>query len=518
MDKKLRAALGLVGCWAVLSVHATGVNGFVPDNGNVVSPATGLPVASAWKQIGACGASAVQISPSWVVSANHVHCSQGDRFYRQDGSSELIEWEATTQPGQTALSVFDLHLARLARPLPFQGSFVPLVEGVVASGEATAGDPAAPFYRAKVSDACLATDVLLAGNGQAQGFRALRVGWSTFVPGSWVYPDPHREGNTNAGSSDGDSGGGVFLVNAMRPDGMLAGLMHVVGYGLETSHGFPAAARAQIDAVLANPALNPLAEQIQWLDAASAKGALLRAAPVKFDGTGGPMDVHSVGINGMVTTLLANSVRVQLPMPFDCASPGQTLAPADGYRLRLERMDGGSSDRRIADIPGGSFNPYVRDLEPGSTWALQVLARHYDATSQHMNESLAAPRTSFTLAPVLPTIFSHADAVLAARTRVGGWTDGKFHWVAKITVGLPQSGPTPEGAYIFDSSGRWLGKVSFSDLYPNGQDYVVKGLSDVSRTPPYQPGDAVELLVYPYIGASLGKPSYISFTAPASLP
>lgn len=484
-----------------MGAGAVGVNGFVPTDTNVRKPWDDSPT-QVWRQVGRCAASAVQISPRWVLSANHAHCTAGESFYSQEGAVVPIDLEAPTQAGQTPLSTFDLHLARLSSPLPYAGNFVPLVEAFRTNWNATG--------------LCRGLDLLLAGYGQLNSIRALRVGWAQvsagsfqFAPGFYgVSADPRSAGN--AIPTDGDSGGGVFLFGADVQEGALAGLMQKAAIGFDTSQGFPSAVRAQIDAVLADPVLNPSGEHVNWLDARTIGQTVVRPMPPLMMDAGDVTDTPAVPKYGLVTSNFGTNLQIRIPRSKSCTDGKTPVSSDGGYRVRLIRADADpDASPLIYDVSPDTPNFMIPSGITAGDWWLTVTARQYHDAVQAVTESVSAGRIPIHIPQQKPAALDHVE-VNFERVDLG---DGQLHWNATFRGIAGAVGPRPDGI-----------------LWVSGSPYVYARSSDLGDTDPwivsdnskrpvgYQPGDVFTVYAYPYIGAAIGPVTPIHVTVPASLP
>lgn len=496
-----RTALGLAAVAAYVPAGATGVNGFAPTNTNVVSPTLGT-VIEGWKQTGTCGASAVQISPSWVLSTHHSHCSVGATFLRQDGQSAVVDLNPPTQPGQLPLANADLHLARLSTPLPYAGNFAPLAYRFPLD---------APLNG---SNTPRLTDILLTGYGKVveTGLRAFQVGWTPMGDVDRFAPaNPKLRGFAQV--TDGDSGGGFFAVNPMVPQGTLVGVNRA---------GFPVGVRQQIDAVLTNPLLNPGGETISWLDGETIKGEEipedLNLIPPLFLDNGGQIDALGVPAEGLVTSQTPGALTLRIPQPLARFNAGAPVE-VDGYRIRLVREDhlslGGinSFDYSNTWMPVGRSQTINSGIGPG-TWYLTAtaLVAHTTHTTNPVtgeeetvlteHESLAAKRVKFVIPPanLRPQVLESLS--VASYTHMEDFGDGKAHWCAEINA-VVGKGPAPEGI-LWKVAGRYY-------RAPLAESGAVCDTWDESRT-------VFEVQAQPYVGAAIGPAKVIYVGAPSTNP
>jgi hypothetical protein len=520
-----------VGLWGA-GVYATGVGGFVPNDQNVVMPTTSQ-VTTVWKQTGACGASAVQIAPSWVLSANHAHCSQGTYFYRQDGARELVDREAPTMPGQIALQSYDLHLAHLAHPLPYAGNFVPLVDNLLdlQYAPSSALVQVAPGNHLSIDgnqlSVCSSSQVLMAGN--SGGFK---VGW---VPLFAAYQQLSRLQSSNPnvatplpGGANGDSGGPLFVFNDALPQGALFAIFHVAGTNLE--FGFPAGVREQINAVLADAGLNPTGEQLQWVDALKAYdlgAGQLPPPPTLFSSEGavGPLDANGVPGGGWTFNYNIYDHRNQVfmwlnaPDPISCQGAPNGSAPAtvDAYRVYAIPVNA-PSDTVPLQFTTTSANPklILDGITPGQ-WNMAISTLRLDPNTQGYLQSPIIKKATVTMPTKMPTAVSGVD-ISYYSYNVG---DGLPHWMAFLTANFVDpiwTTPATDTAW----------KIAFpsgSDVSPSGtyqiRSSVWTGVPNVfmifdTNFPNAAPGDVITLSVVPEAGVARGSGRTIYFTVPDS--
>ncbi len=480
--------------FAASSAGATGVNGFVPTDTNVISPQSG-EVTTIWKQTGQCGASAVQISPSWVLSANHAHCSVGTTFRRSDGATAVVDLEPGTQPGQRPLADFDLHLARLATPLPYAGTFAPLVDQ----------------FADTQKNLCRSLDLLLAG--YSGGFR---VGWASagiYSTGLFkaigVSADPRVVGP--AGSDHGDSGGGVFLFGSGYSEGALAGLMQGKNTGFSTSRGFPLGVRGQMNAVLSNPALNSSGESIQWLDASVFTSAPYDRPqpPLMLDG-GDAYDNLAVPQYGLVTTNVSGKLQVRIPESKSCDDSRTSVYADSGYRIRMIRADAGTDAAPFEfSVSPTNRNFMVPSGVTAGDWYMTVTARVTNPITGLMGESLSAARTLVHVPEIRPVALERVDVTFEPLDQ----GDGQLHWRAIFKAVASADGPSPQGILWTDTTMRIMARST--DLGENDPWMVY----DYDKLPNgFKPGDVFTVYAYPYIGAAIGPVTPVFVTAPATLP
>lgn len=414
----------------------------------------------------------------------------------------LVDLEAPTQPGQRALADVDLHLARLSQSLPYEESFVPLVDALPVSGS--------------LQDLCKGLDFLLAGFGETGHGGVFQVGWAPRqAPMGGVGPayigassDPRAAGAAVA--TNGDSGGGIFVFGPSDPTGALAGLMQRGNVGYASSNGFPVGVRSQIDAVLADPALNPWGDRVQWRTASEVDRGLVRPLPPLMIDAGGVDDVPAVPQYGLVTTNLSGNLQIRIPRAKSCTDGKTPVFSDGGYRVRLIREGAPlDSDPLVYDVSPDTPNFMIpRDIDAGD-WFLTVTARQYSDVLQDVVESLSASRVRVRVPAVRPVALDHVD-VSFERVDLA---DGNLHWNATFKGVLADTGPVPEGIlWVRTAPNVFSRSIDMGDTDP-----LV--ISDKSRRPnPYQPGDVLTVYAYPYIGAAIGPVTSIHVTVPASLP
>lgn len=486
--------LSLLACH---EAHATGMNGFRPNDTNVIAPGSHQAV-TAWKQVGFCGNSAIQISPSWVLAAHHSHCSAGNKFGRTEADQpvfELVDADYATP----AMVAADLHLSHLAHPLPYQGDFTPLVDRFYNAGQPLVEDPSA------ARDGYLRdTDVLLVGYGVDEyGLHDLKAGWapSCCVGGYGtraISPsNPHFAGF--AGATSGDSGGGVFVINRAFPQGVLAGVMQMGAPGLLATKGFATGVREDITAIMADVQKNPTNEQVTWVSANEAKGELVRLeAPDMTDDT-------------LVSSSSPGTLRVRIPQPL----LNQQSLDVAGYRVRLLREDHLNSSPTSFDF-SRTLMPWNRDMTIGSgigpgTWYLTVTA--FTASDEvatdpdtgertivrkEQAESHAAKRVKFVIPAnnARPQQLKALDVVVEAMD-LG---DGKPHWCATISAQLGD-GPKPEGILWSAPKQTWRMPVDeFGGVCDTWDETGTRTVFPITA--------------YPYIGAAIGPGTTVNVVGP----
>lgn len=162
----------------------------------------GTQSAEAWKLVGRGTASAVQIAPRWVISANHSPIAVGSTFANAYGSS-TVEQQINPECGYGCGTDVTLHL--LSSPITAP-SFPKLL------GESVAAKPSA-----------LPGSLLSVGYGKVDAGNTPSIGWTK--------PDgqPVAGQSTAPGTWYGDSGGPSFWYPSTTGAPVLAGLMVYLG-------------------------------------------------------------------------------------------------------------------------------------------------------------------------------------------------------------------------------------------------------------------------------------------------
>jgi len=504
--------------------QSTGRNGFPPDDQNVIVPTTGLPT-TVWKQVGSgCGTSSVQISPSWILSTNHAPCVAGMRFRRSDGTSELADFEPPTMPGQTPLSSTDIKLTRLARPLPYPGRFVPLAYDVKHEGV-----PLFSSMDATTRFACKfgSQDIsfLTAGFGISDEVRwgRFQVGWHPL----WAtagFQDPTNPLETQykmPGATTNDSGGGVFLFLPNRQNPFLFGLMH--SWGWPSGAGFTSAVKAQIDAVLADPVMNPSGESVNWVNGNDVLADVfadvqsVRRMPPMFFNNGGQSDGRLVPEFGLITQTTLQQATLRIPMPASCDQGVAPSAPY-GYRIRYVQLNTPANlyvpvrQQDVLAAPNGGTHAILSfgGVTPmTSDWRVKVSTLDRDeATGDVYESSKSLGVVDFHLKEKEPVA-----KVMDVQAKFMYSTDGGqapkqtfFDVVAELKSSPPYV--ASEGV-LFRIAGR------YEWVQTNEGTFKTYPLSVWQL--PLTPGQVIRVTAWPYNGARLGAGSVFEFVVPESI-
>lgn len=499
--------------------HAVGQYGFVPMPNNVVVPATGLPT-TVWQQVGYCagGASAVQISPSWVLSANHAPCSAGMVFRRYDGSIATVDADPTTVPGQTPLAQTDLHLSHLSKPLPYAGSFVPLVDNFIPPSISVPSNLSTPPDTRQ----CSATSFLLAGYGvvltdlgtPSGAGQAFQVGWAPYANMLNMAPaDPTVKGFPTPTS--GDSGGGVFAFPSAYPNGVLTGLMHIPQPGITSSRGFPSVVRAQIDAVLGDATLNPTREVIQWVDASALDSPAIRPVAPKFFNAMGEWHALKIPQFGQVSNVFGGQrlnvavgqhLNVLIPQPYSCADGTTLVNPDGGYRIRLIAANAPAGTApRVYDTLSRNFTT-PDEVAPG-TYYMTVTAMQLDPSTSLMQESYAGAMVSIKVADQAqaPLQLDHVEV----KFRPVDFGDGAMYWAADFTAVPNAQGPAAQGVVWVDDIHHATYRLPFNTPLT---------VYSFDRVPDFAAGDLLTVTVKPYADTAVGPQTTFSVPVPSTIP
>lgn len=496
-------------------VGAVGYSGFEPNDTNVIAPSTKSQVNS-WKQAVTCGASGVQISPRWVLTSNHAGCPAGRTVRRQVGGVTVTaEVDYRVNVG----GANDVSLSRLATPLPYDDAFVPLIENIWSEmGGAQEGEnswayePSTPEGWLKRQK--LKGDVLMVGYGVVSSTqtRPLQVGWTPLAladdQGDAAPASPHLAPYPVA--TNGDSGGGVFLVSQAYPQGALAGVM-VSGSapGLSSSRGFGSATRANIDAVLGDPLLNPSGDSVTWVqakDIVRAEGSITPLAPMFVNGQNGLASSAD-----LVTSSYPSTLRVQIPSAHRNIEFFGDAVKIVGYKVKLvhESYLGKGSGFNFSTTVyphDAARNLYIGSgIYPGK-WFMTVSTLALDNQTGEQVESLAYRRTEFSIPTSRPGALK---ALIPTYVALSDFGDGLSHWCAEVAA-VPGSGPTPEGVLWY------VGNKDIPtqyDKHPLDTAGSVCSVSDPTGKLA-QPGSSIEMTAFPYIGAAIGPATVIKLVAP----
>lgn len=466
--------------------NAVGYLGFVPNDTNVISPTFGGAPVNSWKQTGSCSASAVQISPHWVLSTNHAQCSVGRTFRRQIGAQIV---ESVVDLDIQGLAAQDLHLARLKDAIPYDGEFAPLVEDIRGS-----------MTNFNQYDGI---DVLTSGYGKAlSGQRILQVGWAPLFSSFQINvspANPHLAAFPTP--TDGDSGGAVLVVTNQFRQGALAGLMRSPSAGIGSTWGFGQVVRQTIDATLSNSGLNPSGERVNWIAASEIIGAASKPkTSVPFFKNEGNFNSDT----GLVTSTSPGTLTIHIPkadipdLPLD---EGVTKY----YRIRLLHESHlnsayGSFDF-MATKPAFNQDWFIGSgIYPGKWYMTvsNVIMDPVDGTA----ESLANRRIEFSI-PQANQRPQSLDSVNMNFTDLD-LGDGQRHWCVDLTP-VAGKGAAPEGVLWSVFGQTW--RMPMNDTGALCDTWDPTGLGNT-------PGKEFTVQAWPYIGAALGPVTSVKVVAP----
>lgn len=490
---------------------AVGINGFVPTDTNVLIPETEQPT-TVWKQVGSCSASAVQISPRWVLSTSHAPCRAGMVFRRSDGAAEVADFEPPTLQGQVPLLNSDLKLTRLSKPLPYGANFVPLVFGV--NGLNASGPTNKKL-------ACKKIDLLTAGNGYVSELRRGRfqVAWSPIWTGEInLRPtDPTEAPAPIPRPTSGDSGGGIFM---FQPDAqpMLFSIISNGISGHRAGPGFSADVKNQINAVLADPVMNPGGEQVNWLDGSRliADAPNFFRVPPLFSNTGGRYDAMLIPEYGLVTQTTLQQFSVRIPLSENC---GEGTAPEIPYGYRVKAVQ--------TNVPAGTYVPvrqvdvvasqkgsaYATVVFPGlyplnSDWKVTVSTLDRDAQTGIKYES------SLSVAVVDVHVKEREPQKVAGESHRFVYSDnggsGPLQSALEFSVAADARFATPEGILV-----RVAGRMEWVPFDPDTRTAGPILVGDWETS--FAQGSVLNVTVWPYQGARLGVGSVFEFVVPGTI-
>lgn len=481
---------------------AIGVQGFAPNDSNVIVPSTGV-VTSAWKQVGACGNSAVQISPSWVLSAHHSHCSVGSAFRRvQDGVQQSVN-VAWSQ----AFATVDLHLSRLETPMPLKGEFVPLAYGW---GERFVGadvsQQTSVFPRA---------DILGVGYGRdSAGVGQLRAGWAplgnlrNFVDFKAVNRGNPRLGHPIA--TVGDSGGGLFLFGRDAENGALVGVMQWAGTLPNVARGIPEEVKHQIETILSDPLKNPSGERVAWFSVDQVLGAPEKPVPssVNYELAG----LIANNPVGLFTSAQPGTLKIQMPEGIDFRRTPDEQNVIEQYVVRLvhEKHIGAPSGYSLST----TVNAFVKELNIGSgimpgKWYGTVHAKVFDRET-------GFDRDGLTHRVVFDVPENTSRPRVLKTVEIGQWERVDFggslpQWCINLTP-YAGSGVEPEGViWTFNTP-----KGSLREAIPG---IVAGGLCthQLYESGP-EAGTIFEVTAQPFRGVAVGPVTNLKLVVPANEP
>lgn len=501
--------------------QSTGRNGFSPDDQNVIVPTTGLPT-TVWKQVGSgCGTSSVQISPSWILSANHAPCLAGMRFRRSDGASELADFEPPTMPGQNPLSSSDIKLTRLARPLPYPGRFAPLTYDVKHEGlPLFSSTDATRRFACKFG----AQDInfLTAGFGISEEVHwgRFQVGWHPVwaMSGFQNPANPLETQYKMPGATPNDSGGGVFMFLPNRQTPFLFGLMHVAGW--PSGAGFTSAVKAQIDAVLADPVMNPSNESVNWVDESDAfvVDQRVRRMPPMFLNGGGQSDGRLVPEYGLITQTTPQQATLRIPMAYKTCDEGIAPSAPYGYRIRYVQLNTPADlyvpvrQQDVVAAPNGGTHAtlsFAGVTPMSSDWRVKVSTLDRDeATGDIYESSMSFGAVDFHLKEKEPVA-----KVVDMQTKFMYSTDGGkgpkqtfFDLVAELKSDSPY---VASQGVLFRIAGRYEWIQTDEGTFKTFPWSVLEL--------PLTPGQVIRVTAWPYNGARLGAGSAFEFVVPESI-
>jgi hypothetical protein len=512
--KKFIGTLTLIGFHLVGG--AVGVNGIVPTDENILVPFTGQPT-TVWKQVGLCSDSAVQISPSWILSARHSACSPGRSFKRADGATEQVDFAPPTPANHALLSTWDLYLSRLARPLPYGGNFVPLLDGWYP------GDAALP-------DAyCKGIEVLMAGIGNVQGIdKRLQVGWFSYGAMSDLSP---RDANpllptAHPTVTPGDSGGGMFMFSPVKSTSSLMGLLHRPGTGSGSSNGFPPGVRAHIDAILADPEMNPSGERINWVTKSEyiESASFVRTKPPNLSDAGGFASDGFMPEFGLITQSNVMQLTARVPKPVSCESHSLRTKPY-GYRIRMARADlpvGDDNQIRVTDYysnpssPDSSGGASINLTIPGtwpydSDWYLTAVTLGQDAVTGIVKEtSLSFDRILVRARHQAPSPLVRLDSRFVNLSEFGG--EG---WQFEVQPILQNEANVDGVLFRVNPQKLWHRVAKDAEFgYQFGLGSLYINNTDYDPPAGYQSGDEISITAWPYRGARLGAGVTLQLVVP----
>lgn len=481
---------------------------FQPGSQPVVSPAGGQTV-NAWRQTGHCGGiSAVQISPRWILASGHGgNCRVGQVFQRETANG-IVQ---ATVDHTAVIDANDMVLSRLTAALPYDGSFVPLVEDIYAAVGANDQLQITDASRTLTVDA----DVLMSGYGQAApAGGVLRVAWvplGLFAP---PYPhlpdpapiDPHLPNQPVA--TNNDSGGAVFVVTPAWPQGALAGVMHRGSAGLRASKGIQPATRTLIHSTLQDPLLNPDADQVQWIGANQAvvMSSLPRPYAPLFLNSGGELDMLGIPTTGVLTSSTPGTLRMRLPAATRNDVYG-TAMQITGYRLRMLHASHlstplGQFDVDLTVLPDARDLTLASGIQPG-TWYMTLTTLAQDPVTGEQREGLSWQRTSFSIPPDEQR--PGPLAALTPRYTAMDLEDGVLDWCADLTA-VPGTGAAPDGVL-------WLVPGAGMQRTPIDGAGSVCSMFDATGAAAH-PGGTMSVTAYPVKGAAIGPGLTLTLTNP----
>lgn len=480
---------------------AIGYQGFVPTDSNVLVPSTGA-VASAWKQVGACGSSAVQISPSWVLSAHHSHCAVGVAFRRVHNgvqNSIKVTWSK-------AFPDVDLHLSRLETPMPYSGEFVPLVYGW---REKFVGEDVKSQLAIYPG-----ADVLGVGYGvDSTGVRKLQAGWAPLGSLDDVGTNRANPRLGHPSSSNGDSGGGLFLYGHNATNGVLAGVLQFAHYLPGGSKGIHVDIKQQIESILSDPVTNPTGERVEWVSMDQALGAPQNPIPsaVNYENTG--MTLLGANPAGFFTSSSPSTLKIQMPKGVDFRRTPDETGLIDQYVVRLvhEKHMAATNYTLSTEV-----NAFVNELNIGSgvipgKWYGTVHGRVFDPATGVTRDGLAR-RVVFDVPENAdrPKALKAVEISQLDRLDLGGSFP---HWCAELTP-VVGGGVEPEGVIWKLSTPTGPVWSAFPMTEKGG--FCSTWLSGSENGP--KPGTSFEVTAQPFRGVAVGPVTTVKIVVPTETP